>query len=283
MEGFAEAKHKVRGSISKLDVITLSAYAIAVKHGFNGTEEEWLASLKGASGDGSGDMVASVYDPQNKRIDIFKYVNDKVDAVAPMDVSGYINLHNEDKNAHADIRGSVNEARGAANEAMAAATTAQNTANNAVSAATNGDLVKFVNDRLQTLAGNSVDVGGVKIATGSYTGTGKYGASNKTSLTFDFKPYAVMVAPADGFEQTSIVSMSDNSTSEPVIMNFVATAIRGQTKGFRAKYELNETNSYCYITWTDNGLNWYSNYEYSTGADIQMNKSGTEYFYVAIG
>ena len=25
----------------------LSAYAIAVKHGFTGTEEEWLASLKG--------------------------------------------------------------------------------------------------------------------------------------------------------------------------------------------------------------------------------------------
>lgn len=30
----------------------LSAYAIAVKHGFVGTEAEWLASLKGEKGDG---------------------------------------------------------------------------------------------------------------------------------------------------------------------------------------------------------------------------------------
>ena len=38
----------------------LSAYALAVKHGFSGSESEWLASLVGA---GSGDMKASDYDP----------------------------------------------------------------------------------------------------------------------------------------------------------------------------------------------------------------------------
>lgn len=31
---------------------------------------------RGASGDGSGDMLASVYDPQGKRLDIYKYVDD---------------------------------------------------------------------------------------------------------------------------------------------------------------------------------------------------------------
>lgn len=127
MEGFAEAKHKVRGSISKLDVITLSAYAIAVQHGFEGTEEEWLISLKGASGDGSGDMVAALYDPQNKRRDIFKYVDDKVDAVAPMDVTGYISLHNEDKKAHADIREAVSTAKKTADEAKETAENAATT------------------------------------------------------------------------------------------------------------------------------------------------------------
>ena len=39
------------GSINKCDVLTLSAYAIAVKNGFEGTEEEWLASLKGEKGE----------------------------------------------------------------------------------------------------------------------------------------------------------------------------------------------------------------------------------------
>lgn len=46
LEGIAKAKYKLRGRLSKLDTITLSAYAIAVKHGFEGTEEEWLASLR---------------------------------------------------------------------------------------------------------------------------------------------------------------------------------------------------------------------------------------------
>ena len=47
LEGFAEAKYKLRGKLSELDVILLSAYGIAVKNGFKGTEEEWLESLNG--------------------------------------------------------------------------------------------------------------------------------------------------------------------------------------------------------------------------------------------
>ena len=33
-----------------------SAYQIAVDHGFTGTEEEWLASLKGADGNVTGNL-----------------------------------------------------------------------------------------------------------------------------------------------------------------------------------------------------------------------------------
>ena len=36
----------LRGHINTLEVLTLSAYGIAVKHGFEGTEEQWLESLK---------------------------------------------------------------------------------------------------------------------------------------------------------------------------------------------------------------------------------------------
>ena len=46
LEGTAEGKTLV-GSINKCDVLTISAYGIAVKNGFEGTEEEWLESLKG--------------------------------------------------------------------------------------------------------------------------------------------------------------------------------------------------------------------------------------------
>jgi lysophospholipase L1-like esterase len=50
LEGTAEGKTLV-GSINKCETLTISAYGIAVKNGFEGTEAEWLASLKGAKGD----------------------------------------------------------------------------------------------------------------------------------------------------------------------------------------------------------------------------------------
>ena len=51
LTGNAEQKQTLRGRINSCDVLTLSAYGIAVKNGFEGTEEEWLASLKGEPGD----------------------------------------------------------------------------------------------------------------------------------------------------------------------------------------------------------------------------------------
>ena len=41
-----------------------------------------FAVYNGANGAGAGDMLASVYDPQGKRTDIFKYINDKVPAAS---------------------------------------------------------------------------------------------------------------------------------------------------------------------------------------------------------
>ena len=37
------------GSLNKCDLLTISAYGIAVKHGYKGTEEEWLLSLQGGA------------------------------------------------------------------------------------------------------------------------------------------------------------------------------------------------------------------------------------------
>jgi hypothetical protein len=48
LTGNAESKYTIRGNISALDKIHgYSAYEIAVIHGFEGTEEEWLESLHG--------------------------------------------------------------------------------------------------------------------------------------------------------------------------------------------------------------------------------------------
>ena len=46
LEGKAEASGVLRGKINLLDILCISAYGIAVKNGFEGTEAEWLESLK---------------------------------------------------------------------------------------------------------------------------------------------------------------------------------------------------------------------------------------------
>lgn len=62
----------------------------------------------GANGQGAGDMLASVYDPQGKRTDIYKYVDDAIGKIPTPDVSAQIKAHNESETAHPDIREAVN-------------------------------------------------------------------------------------------------------------------------------------------------------------------------------
>lgn len=51
LKGSAESYAELRGSLSLPNAIHgKSAYEIAVYHGFDGTEEEWLESLKAGSG-----------------------------------------------------------------------------------------------------------------------------------------------------------------------------------------------------------------------------------------
>lgn len=51
LKGTGKATNLLRGSINSLKTLTISAYAIAVKHGYEGTEEEWLRSLSGGEVD----------------------------------------------------------------------------------------------------------------------------------------------------------------------------------------------------------------------------------------
>lgn len=50
LDGKATAESVLKGRINSINIICLNAYEIAVKNGFRGTEEEWLASLQGAAG-----------------------------------------------------------------------------------------------------------------------------------------------------------------------------------------------------------------------------------------
>ena len=46
--------------VRRVPIGAYSAYAIAVKHGFEGTEEDWLASLKGPAGLSREEIVNAV-------------------------------------------------------------------------------------------------------------------------------------------------------------------------------------------------------------------------------
>ena len=46
LKGNLKSGKTLRGRINRLDILTVNAYEIAVKNGFNGTEEEWLISLE---------------------------------------------------------------------------------------------------------------------------------------------------------------------------------------------------------------------------------------------
>ena len=72
----------------------------------NGTSYD-AGYCRGQAGAGTGDMLASVYDPQGKRTDVFEYVDDEIAKIPTPDVSAQIKAHNESVTAHPDIRNKI--------------------------------------------------------------------------------------------------------------------------------------------------------------------------------
>ena len=93
-----------------------------------------------------------------------------------------------------------------------------------------------------------------RIACGSYTGTGKVGASTPTSISVGFRPLLVAICHAQ--------------RSGPP-----ASFIRGQSFGGSLD------SSGLYLTWGDTSVSWYGAYD----AASQINVSGVVYYYVVIG
>lgn len=108
---------------------------------------------------------------------------------------------------------------------------------------------------------------GVKIATGSYTGTGTYGASNKNSLTFDFDPKLVYIYKTTGnytYQMFCGVGAARTFTA------FAGDSSSGTATLSRYSSVMNLNG---------NQLTWY----YYEGAGSQLNEAGGTYNYIAIG
>lgn len=109
-----------------------------------------------------------------------------------------------------------------------------------------GNLISIPGDQIKD---------GVKIATGSYTGTGTYGESNPNSLTFEFEPKIVIITCA---------------SSGPIIC-FLCS----QTQ---ENYVYNGGNLKATASWNGMTVNWYG-----TSQAAQSNVSGYTYNFIAIG
>ena len=97
---------------------------------------------------------------------------------------------------------------------------------------------------------------GVKIATGSYTGTGTYGASHPNSLTFEFEPKLVLV--------------NENS-------QYGLIAIKDCAAALAAVNTMQQR-----VTWENKTVSWYCTGT-KQSAFNQYNAAGTTYNYIAIG
>lgn len=195
--------------------------------------------------------------------------------------AGMAFVQNADTNAYLEgkftqVSNAAAAAQTAASDAATAAANAQTTADGKMSY--NANLVQFASDVLTTLGGAAVDVGGVKIATGSYVGTGKSGQNNPNSLTFDFAPKLLAIPYVDSgsaytlfyTSDKTFIMFSDMLTTEYQVSEVFLLA------GNYASYGKKSADGKTFY--------WYnSNIASATAAEAQANKSGYEYFYFAIG
>ena len=101
---------------------------------------------------------------------------------------------------------------------------------------------------------NNAAAAGPKIITGTYAGTGAFGSSGKTTLTFSKKPLAVLIGGGSN----------------------VGIMVRSGQSGL--SYEHNNSRGQLILTWGDNSVQWYA----SASANMQLNQSGVTYSYLAV-
>lgn len=130
----------------------------------------------------------------------------------------------------------------------------------------------------------------VRIASGSYVGTGTYGASHPSSLAFDFEPEVLFVFK--GSYKPAKVLYKDYFVYESFSNSYICFLRGGNSVAVSDTYiETSGGGFFIKGTVTDmpysmnNGaVSWYFNGESETdGPSSQMNDSGITYHYIAIG
>ena len=101
-----------------------------------------------------------------------------------------------------------------------------------------------------------------QLATGSYTGTGKFGSANPNTLTFPFEPKFVFVTSQNGSIYAKFMAIKDM----PEVQTY-------------SSFIGSDYIDHVSLAWSTNKLQWYA----EKSAYFQLNDSGETYFYIAIG
>jgi hypothetical protein len=117
----------------------------------------------------------------------------------------------------------------------------------------------------------------LKVQTGSYTGTGKVGASNPNKITFTFTPKIVIVYEttpeySDDTPRTMFAIYGLPSTFSSYVANIDSSSNSMSAEGV-------------VLTWTATSLSWHAAFSGTAGYVIkgQLNASGQTYKWIAIG
>ena len=105
----------------------------------------------------------------------------------------------------------------------------------------------------------------LRVATGTYAGTGALGSANANSLSFGFYPVAVFIAP--------VTTGSQYAQNPAVFLRGRSIASYGSEAADMGAVRL---------TWGESGVSWYYGSS-GTWAGYQLNESGRTYCYVVLG
>lgn len=135
------------------------------------------------------------------------------------------------------------------------------------------DILSILSNAALSIDGSLQDIGGNKvgprIATGSYTGTGTYGASKPCSLTFDFEPKFLMILMKTESEGYSYSGKDGRA----------GFYINGLGRMITLYYDSQLHYASITVGSTGASFKWYS----TTNSLMQLNASGKSYYYIAIG
>lgn len=118
--------------------------------------------------------------------------------------------------------------------------------------------------------------GRVRIASGTYTGTGGYGENNKNSLTFPFAPEVLFLYRVGDIGVVSGTSGAGNSGYYAILPKQVTaftTVVWNNGFGFQDRN---------YISFSHKTVTWYMYDSSSKKPEGQFNASGTTYGYIII-